>query len=225
MKNQVPAGRPGKNERRNPQQYIESSNKSRWRKFVAIDYFPSGNVGPIQKEGAAICETISGTIPNCGASQTSPSAFGGRFGALYRFPGIELGPSLGYLYGGPTAGTSNISENGEGPGSASLKSTDNTVRLLLEAKHQFDLSGPWSFAVGAGVGGALVNESDTCSVAGSGSSLCGAAPNGSTMFWLTWELSPSILYKSWELGLRYAGFSKSGQLAWNTFGLFAGYNF
>lgn len=75
------------------------------------------------------------------------------------------------------------------------------------------------------MGWALVNEGVSCSESGILAGICASSPSGSNTGWFTWELTPSIFFKSVEAGLRYVGFGRGKELPWNTGGAFVGYKF
>lgn len=187
---------------------------------------------------------VSAIWLSCGASGSAHGAYGVRAAWPYRFSsGWQIGPSLGYLYGGPSAGK--ISYAGVypvfGPGSevfreGSVTSTNHTVRLLLEGGKKFAAEGPWAGAITAGVGGALVNQRLDCAAGGN---ICRSRPfarlassNSGEVntFWFAWELTPSIFYKSWEFGVRHAQFypvnvPAYSAMPWRVFGGTLGYHF
>ncbi|MBU6142172.1 hypothetical protein KGO95_03620 [Patescibacteria group bacterium] len=137
--------------------------------------------------------------------------------------GIMVGPSLGYLYGGPDVSgkIDTTSTSPGGPGSSTNKATNNTFRILGEVHKEIAISGPWSADLEAGLGMAVDAETDSCSATGTS---VGKAPcsKGPTNGWMTWELSPAIAYKMVSVGVRYAGFARGGFVPWNTFGAFVG---
>jgi hypothetical protein len=150
--------------------------------------------------------------------------FGARMGAHYRSGGAYLGPTLGFLLGGPTAGKLTVATTPAG--SLTRKTTDGTGRLLLEFGGDLALGDLWAIGLGAGVGAALVTEKNTCSDSGALAGTCASAGFNSSgsKTWETWELGPSAQYRSVRFGFRYIGFGRKKNSPWSTFGLFVGYS-
>ena len=125
---------------------------------------------------------------------------------------------MGYLNGGPGVGNQEVRWSGIG-NIAAIATSANTLRFLEEAAKTLPLTNSFSVHLGAGLGIAVENE--TTSASGSTN---GFAQNLS-LGWLTWELSPAIVYKTVSLGIRYVGFARGGQVPWNTYGAFFGIDF
>lgn len=198
-----------------------------WHAFAALDYLAPGNQSKrTEGEAANTCSQLTALGAGCGASSSNYGAWGGRLGALHRAGRIEAGGTLGYLYGGPqnsskrNIGVTNIS----GPGASSHSVWNNTLRPMIEARERltpFANLPSLQFVMGEGAGVAVDWESQDCSSSGSLILKCGSAPPA--MGWGTWEVSPSVVYRDFELGVRYAGFSRGRQIPWNTWGAFLAY--
>jgi len=208
-----------------------------WRLFLGFDYLGTGNatkntqdgLGPVCNASLAYDNANGGTATSCSASATVFGAEGFRIGAFHNYTeGVDIGASIGYLNGGPQGvGSGNISLNDNA--GANFAAHDSTVRLLGEARKTWNL--PYdglALRLGAGLGLAVDNQTIDCSptrqsVAGA----CGDAglPAEASYGWLTWELSPAVVYKNFSLGLRYVGFGRSKLTPWNTFGGFLGLDF
>jgi hypothetical protein len=199
---------------------LRADDTGTWHPFANLDYFGVGDAKQHAQDALnADCSQFAGP---CSANVYG--AEGLRVGMFRNMGGFDLGGSLGYLYGGPSIsykGTINDGTSGTG----ALSSTVNTIRLLAEARKTFSLSGPWSARIGAGAGWALDMENDSCSATGTVACTAGNGTSTANNGWLTWEISPSIAYNNYSLGLRYVGFARGGDVPWNTFGAFLGYEF
>jgi hypothetical protein len=199
-----------------------------WHLAAALDVLTPGNAAKHELNAAkSLCAApLAGGAASCAATvKTSPS-FGIRVGTYRQSGGFYVGPSLGYLVGGPTAGKTTLTT--VPAGSLARKSVEGTGRALLQFGVMFPLGDVWAVTLGAGAGAALVIKKETCADSGTLAGTCAASGFSTTTKkngWATWELSPSVLYRSVEFGFRYVGFGRKKQLPWNTFGVFVGGRF
>lgn len=156
------------------------------------------------------------------------SGYGIRVGVMAPVRSIELGGSLGYVMAPKV--TTHIDGNSTllGNGSTDREKKGQYIRLLAEGRKKWAFNDAWSFNLGAGVGVAQGHTKDDVSNSGSITSGKGGSEN---KFGFTWEISPSVSFKRYDLGIRYAGFPKingSDNVAdfkWSTIGFFLGANF
>ncbi|MHB2025264.1 MAG: hypothetical protein ACYCPQ_01295 [Elusimicrobiota bacterium] len=208
-----------------------------WHLFLGFDYLGTGNatkntqngLGPVCQAALAYDKLNGGTATSCSDSATVFGAEGFRIGAFRSYrEGMDIGASVGYLNGGPQGvGSGNVSLNDNS--GANIAARDSTVRLLGEARKTWNLAYEGlSLRLGAGLGLAIDNQSVDCSPIGqSVAGACGdfGSPTETSFGWLTWELSPAVVYKNFSLGLRYVGFGRGGSVPWNTIGGFLGMDF
>lgn len=191
--------------------------------YAAIDAFAPGNDSHIAHKAAdGLCNIVRPQGIGCDSATHSYGAYGGRLGALYDLSGIQVGGSVGYLYGGPADARINLRTNPGG--TLGLKELDRTYRFLAEGKKIAGLNGPWSAAIGIGAGLAVDHQSISCTESGILVGTCAGLAKKSTTGWFTWELTPSVLYKAFEFGVRLAGFTRGGYTPWNTYGATIAYH-
>ncbi|HVA67126.1 MAG TPA: hypothetical protein VNK24_09430 [Elusimicrobiota bacterium] len=221
----------------NPDEENTDPNSGRWRLFLGFDYLGTGNtakntrdgLGPVCNASLAYDQAHGGTATSCSDSATVFGAEGFRIGAFRDYSrSVDWGASIGYLNGGPQGvGSGSISLNDNA--GANLAAHDSTVRLLGEARKTWNLHyDGLALRLGAGLGIAVDNQTIDCSPTGQAvAGACGDAgsPSETSYGWLTWELSPALVYKDFSLGLRYVGFGRSKFTPWNTFGGFLGLDF
>jgi hypothetical protein len=198
-----------------------------WHLAVGLDVLTVGNAGKHNLDAAkkfCTAQVLAGAT-SCAGTVATSGAYGGRLGAYYQSGAAYAGPSVGYLYGGPTAMKETVTT--VPAGTLSRKTTDNTGRLLLEFGAKLPLDDSWALGLGAGAGAALVSEKSACTDSGALAGTCAASgfKPSVKMGWATWELSPSVQYRAVELGFRYVGFGRKKYPAWSTFGLFVGGRF
>ena len=197
---------------------------STWKPMGSVDYLGAGNAGKHNKDGASgwcAGNLARHLVTACSYDVTSYGAIGGRIGAVYSSPKSYAGASVGYYYGGPTAGRTNLAVTPTG--AADSRTIDRTARFLLEDGYRFDLGEGWGVALGAAAGLALVHETMTCS--DSGSLACVLARDDLDRGWPTWEAGPALLNGPFELAVRYVGFARHHAVPWTTFGISAGFRF
>ncbi|MBI4376555.1 MAG: hypothetical protein HY549_08910 [Elusimicrobia bacterium] len=193
-----------------------------WHISVQGDYMGVGNAdSTIDTSNVCHPFMISLSATSCSVSTKGYGAEGFRIGLFHGYnSGTQFGPSVGYLNGGPGVGTANFQFGGS-PTKIGVLSDADTMRFLGEARQTWLLSGSLGVRIGAGVGIAVEKRTRnyTCTNAS-----CGpfALPDYSSLGWLTWEISPAMVYRSINLGLRYVGFSRGTQKPWNTIGAFFG---
>ncbi len=200
---------------------LRADDTGTWHPFGALDYLGIGNSKQTAQETLnSMCSGLS----SCGYSANVYGGYGARAGIFYGDnSGIQWGGSIGYLYGGPdVSAKGNISMSPTGAFADTI--TNNTLRLLAEAKKSFKINSDWRFNLGAGLGWAMDAENDNYSSSGSLASL-GSGTATSNFGWATWEISPGFEYHHTQIGLRYVGFARGGFNPWNTFGAFLGYEF
>ena len=204
---------------------LRAEDIATWEPTVNIDAFASGNLGKHNQATAnAFCSTFIGVgATNCSSPVTNYGAYGARFGLMRQSEDWSFGPSAGYLYGGPATGKVDVTITPTGE--VVLKDTNNTFRLLAEGARRFALNDDWALTVGTGLGWSLVNEHLTCNASGALATACAGVGKTTNTGWITWEVTPSVWFKSWQFGVRYAGFARGRYLPWNTFGGTFGYRF
>lgn len=204
---------------------VRADDLDGWHFSAALDALTAGNAGKHNlAAGKSFCGAqVAAGATSCSASVKTSMPFGGRLGVYYQAGRAYLGPTVGYLSGGPTAGKETVSTIPLG--SLVRKTTNGTGRLLLEFGAKFALNDYWALGLGAGAGAALVSEKNTCTDSGALAGTCAASGIKSSVnkTWATWELSPSVQYRSVEFGFRYVGFERKKNLPWSTYGLFVGY--
>lgn len=207
------------------------------RLFVAGEVLLPMNAGDGLKDAAERrAQVLSTTGGYESASFESDSSLGGgiRVGLLAPAPrGIEVGGSLGYLRGPVTTTEVQGRSAFLGNGLETREKKSDYLRVLAEAKREFNLRGPWSLGIGAGLGVAFGNTFERSNASGS----LNRAPSNDAQSWngFTWEISPSASYRAgaWDVnvGLRYAvmpTFSATPALregAWDSLGFFVGTTF
>lgn len=201
-------------------------------KFVTqLDVFLPGNADETPKDFAqSNAENLvnSSGYSDATVDSTVKAGYGIRVGLMSPVKGFELGGSLGYVLAPNVDTTVNGSSTILGNGSVDREKKTQYVRLLAEAQKKWPVKNVWSLNLGIGLGVAQGHTRDSVSTSGSLS-----APGSGSMskFGFTWEVSPSVSYKAFDIGVRYAGFPKidgSSSVAgfkWNTFGLFIGAGF
>ncbi len=201
---------------------LRADDGATWHPFGALDYLGVGNAKQTAQETLnSMCSQLG---PSCGYSANVYGGYGARAGVFYgNSSDIQWGGSIGYLYGGPYgSGKGNISVTPTGNFADTI--TNNTLRLLAEAKKSFKINSDWKFNLGAGLGWAMDAESDNYSSSGSLAANGSGTPT-SQFGWATWEISPGFEYHHTQIGLRYVGFARGGSNPWNTYGAFLGYEF
>ncbi len=193
-----------------------------WHPFGSFDYYGIGNSKQTAQEALnSICSGASG----CGYSANVYGGYGARAGIFYKEnSNFEWGGSLGYIDGGPDISGKGTISYASPAGSFSDTVTNNTLRLLAEAKESYPINQDWKFNIGAGLGWAMDMENDNYSSSGSLASIGSGTPT-SNYGWATWEISPSFAYHHAQIGVRYVGFARGGFNPWNTIGAFLGYEF
>jgi hypothetical protein len=198
-----------------------------WRLAVAADYLSVGNSRKHADAAAhRVCEApLAAGALSCAGTAKASGAFGGRVGGLYHTGAFYVGPTVGVLSGGPTAGE--VSATTVPPGSTDRKRTEVTGRALVEFGARTALSDSWVAGVGAGLGMALVSESAVCSDAGALRGTCAASgfPFTAKRGWATWELGPFVEYRSLDFGFRFVGFGRGSYTPWTALGVFLGGRF
>ena len=201
--------------------------QSNWRLSIDVDYLGVGNANSTLPNSSNICAKLiaqnGGGGGPCSVTTRAYGAEGLRLKALHEYEGIEVGPSIGYLNGGPGVGVTTVRGTGA-PIQMSVFSSANTMRFLGELRKKWPLSESLGARMGAGVGVAVENK--TLNSTGSTIASNVSVYSGySSMGWLTWEFSPAVVYKSISLGVRYVGFARGSAVPWNTFGGFFGVDF
>jgi len=199
-----------------------------WHLAAALDVLTPGNASKhrLNAAKAACAAQVAGGAASCAGTASTAAALGARVGAYRQWGGAYAGPTASFLYGGPSAGKTTMTE--VPAGTLSQKTTEDSGRFLLEFGRMIPLGEVWVLGLGAGMGAAVVLQKRTCVETGSLSGACAApgfAPGTSKMGWATWELSPAVMYKSLEFGFRYVGFGRKKQAAWGAFGVFFGGRF
>lgn len=198
-----------------------------WRVSIGSEYWAGIGKGGLTSTEKSICAVAltQSFVTSCAGSTTGSGAGGFRVSLFKEQAGIELGPSAGYINGGPGAGKINLSApNG---GVLNYGASANTARFLGEARKTWTFLGGWGFRMGTGLGMSVVNQVSSCEDDGTLNLTCSqaGAVKYSSLEWFTWELSPAVIYKDVALGLRYVGFGRSGQIPWNTVGAFFAIDF
>ncbi|MBK8574588.1 MAG: hypothetical protein IPN90_02535 [Elusimicrobia bacterium] len=174
------------------------------------------------------------SLPFNESSVEIESGVGGRIGFLASMEedGYLLGGSLGYIKG-PT-GTFTFSDGNSPPNNeARIEEKTSFIRIMAEGRKHFTLNKTVGIRLGAGLGFAIGNIEDTYTFF--------INPFRSSMSqsqsWtgLTWELTPSILFKAGEtnieFGITYASLPTLGEnddfyeFKWNPLGLHLGLGF
>lgn len=198
-----------------------------WHPLFALDVLTVGNAGKHNLNAAKndCLRLVAAGSTACAGTAATAGAYGARLGAYYRSGPATFGLSAGYLSGGPTAGKETLTTTPAG--SLTRKTTNAAGRALVEFGRQFPLSDTWAFGLGAGGGAALVGEKVSCSDSGALTGTCAASARKSPLKrgWGAWELSVSLLYRSLELSVRYAGFGRRKSLPWSAFGASVGGRF
>ncbi|MBI4345465.1 MAG: hypothetical protein HY553_01330 [Elusimicrobia bacterium] len=194
-----------------------------WKLQTAVDIYAPGNQEKHNRD--AIADACDGVGRGCSAKAETGGGGGARVGLRRHGRAWNYGGSVGYMAGGPNQGRFLVSS---GFGDLDLRNTNQTLRALAEAGKTWELSRNWSASLGAGVGWAASFERQSCSQTGflTVIDICSAmGPRSSERGWATWEVSPTMHYKSAEFGLRYVGFARGRFLPWNTVAFTAGYKF
>jgi len=203
-----------------------NSESANWHLSLDFDYLAVGNGNSgLRPIADSIC-THPNYIGSCtDSTTTASSASGFRASAFHKYAEMEMGPSVGVLNGGPGAG--NITLLGPNGATLNYGTSANTVRFLGEVHKTWGFAENFSVRIGAGLGLATVNRVNSCYNGGTLNFGCTktGVPNYSNMGWLTWELSPALVYRNMSLGVRYVGFGRGGQIPWNTPGAFLGVDF
>lgn len=205
----------------------ENREQPNWRLSIDVDYLAKGNADSTLPSSSNICANLlrqnGGVGGPCSTTARSYGAEGLRIKAMRERTGIEVGPSIGYLNGGPGVGTINVRAT-TAPRQATVTSSANTMRFLGEARNTWSLSKSVRARMGTGLGIAVENTTLSNSGFGTDSYISGYS-DYSSLGWFTWELSPALVYKDISLGVRYVGFARGGQVPWNTCGAFFGVDF
>lgn len=196
----------------------ENVAAGRWRPSFEAEYWGAGNDTP--PSGSGVAQQAGGAVFTL---KTKKGAAGIRLGAMRDYSGLEMGPSLGYLSGGPEAGTTSTQVSGSN-GQVGSVTNANTVRLLAAGRKTWMIQNELRLRIGAGLGMAVENQT-TVYICTRFSCPDSGVPDYSSLGWFTWELSPSIVYENVSLGMRYVGFARGSAVPWNTFGGFFGVDF
>lgn len=200
----------------------------KWNLSFSADYLGPGNGKANLTPTADIFARLQKGYPTASfsASAKAVGAEGFRVAFFRAYKGIEIGPSFSYLNGGPGTGNTTILgiyPSEPGPFSKVVVTENvNALRLMLETRKTGPLFSGISGRIGAGVGAAVVNKTTTATERNGFDAYFG---HYTSFGWLTWELSPALLYKDVSLGLRYVGFGRGGKVPWNTLGAFFGVDF
>ncbi len=205
---------------------VRADDLDGWHFTSALDVLTVGNAGKHNlTAGKRFCDAqVAAGAASCSGTVKTMDDIGARLGAHYRSGAAYFGPTVGFIYGGPTAGK--LSVTTVPAGSLTRKTTDATGRFLFEFGRNLALGDLWSIGLGAGAGLALVSEKSTCSDSGALAGTCASSGLSSKVDkgWATWEFGPSVQYRAVEFGFRYLGFGRGKTAPWSTFGLFIGYN-
>lgn len=205
---------------------VRADDLDGWHFTSALDILTVGNLGKHElAAGQKFCNAqVAAGATSCSGTAKTSGAFGGRLGAHYRSGHAYLGPTIGFLSGGPTAGKLSVATIPAG--TLTRKTAETTGRFLLEFGSDVALNDYWALGIAAGVGAALVSEKNTCSDSGTLAGTCASSGYTSSVSrgWETWELGPSVQYRSLQFGFRYIGFARKKYAPWSTFGLFVGYS-
>ena len=205
------------------------AQSKKWNISFSADYLWPGNNKSNLTPTADICPIMDAGLgqPNssCSNSVQPAGAAGLRVSFFRDYKGIELGPSIGYLSGGPGTGNENIlvssSPTGNMYSKLNISETADTMRFLMEARKTWPLFSGVFARVGGGIGMAVENKNVTSSDWNTSGTKFGI-PHYSSLGWLTWEFSPALIYKDIALGVRYVGFGRGGRTPWHTYGAFLG---
>lgn len=168
------------------------------------------------------------------SSEKVDAGMGGRIGALSPIGenGFFLGESIGFIKG--PKGTFTVSD-GNSPSDNNARVEDKTsfLRIMAEARKHFSINKVLGLRLGAGIGLAMGKIEETFSAFSSPLTFSGSSSDEWTG--LTWEITPSILFKAGEtnieLGVTYAAFPTLSEndnfykFKWNPFGLHLGVEF
>ncbi len=198
--------------------------------FTQLDAFLPGNAtdGPDDFAQSSANGLVGSGYSSSSFNSDAKSGYGIRVGLFAPVRSFELGGSLGYVFAPKVdthiSGTSTLL----GDGSTDREKKTQYIRLLAEARKKWPFRDSWSFNLGAGLGVAQGHTKDSVTNAGSVTTGNGGSEN---KLGFTWEISPSVSFKNYDLGLRYAGFPKIdgnsnvADFKWSTLGFFVGANF
>lgn len=195
--------------------------------FASFDYYGVGNLaGHNSDDGDLQCidAIANGGVTACSHEEKDRGSMGLRGGVMFDLFGMEVGPSVGYLHGGPTKRDANYRVTPAG--SSRERTRNDSYRFLAEARKQFPIGDSGlAVAANAGLGMAFTKEQTHCSDGGSlAGNACGPYSDP-TLGYATWEFGPAVLFKGAEFALKYVGFSRGGISAWTTYVISTGYRF
>jgi hypothetical protein len=193
-----------------------------WKPAVALDLLPAGNQSDHNKN---LAESVC-AAPICSPSGDAGMTWGFRAGVSKPWNGLRVGPSFELLVGdGPAGGSYQLALQGIPP--IAVSSINHSYRLTGEVGRDFPLNQWWTGSVAASLGMAIVREGRSCTDGGQfGGAACAAVPGSNTAGWVTWDITPTMVYqKVFEFGLRYMEFTRGGYLPWTTFGGTLGWRF
>lgn len=183
-----------------------------WERAVAVDFLAVGNAPGRNRDYATrACASLAG----CSSSVESSGAFGVRTRFFEDDVDTRKGVSVGYLFGGPTAGK--LQARTPGGGALDKSTANHTFRLLGELSRVFELNDRWEASLGGAGGSAMVAEAVSCSDSLQLTGGCGK--RGTIWGYYTWELAATIGYRRLEAAVRYAGFARGGFVPWHTYGV------
>lgn len=211
--------------------FAESSRKIKL--FGQIEYWSTEDAFKDTKD-AFTASVEDPDSPFFEGSNKVDAGVGGRFGFLSPIAenGFLLGGSLGYIKG--PKGTFTLSD-GDNPSTNNLHQEDETtfIRALAEARKHFTINEKVGIRIGAGLGLAKGKIEETYSGKLFSTPFSGSASK--TWTGVTWEISPSILFKAGEtnieFGITYASLptldedAEFFQFKWNPFGFHLGLEF
>ena len=178
-----------------------------------LEFFTPANAS----DGLATDLTSLGSV---GTLETG-AGMGLRVTYLVPVKEFEVGGSIGYIKA-PTA-----EFNGSGAWAGDdLERTGKFIRLMGEAKKEFEINDEWKFKPGIALGLGFSSGE----YAGTGAF---ASTDGESDSWtgISWELSTSFVRKNLVLGLKYTGFPSyenndvTADVEWTALGLSVGYKF
>jgi len=207
------------------------SGLKKWNVSYNADYLWPGNGKSNLYPSADVCARLlmqaSDPGYSCSVYAKASGAAGTRISFFRNYKGMEFGPSIGYLSGGPGRGNTDVlvsSPTNNVYFKLDMAESVDTMCLMIETRKSWVSFSGIGARIGAGIGVAVVNKT----IDASGWNASGAQfgiPHYTSLGWLTWEISPALLYKDISLGLRYVGFGRGGKIPWNTLGAFFGVDF